>query len=818
MEYLSNSFLTLILRHHKPLFLISLLLSLLAIMLVGRIELKTDMLDVLPSKEPRIKQFREFLDDFGSSDNLIVVVESLDGDVLDNMDAVEELAGRLKKSSAILRVEYNAIEGDYSHLIENFPLFLNTGGIEALKERLTAEGIDKQLRKNRELLLSPLSSPLDVELISRDPLNIRSIMLGSLPRKGPSTTTGYYMSSDNRFLLMIVKPARPARDMRFIADFTREVERIKASIERGFVRAVRIGFTGHYAFAMEAQASLKRELTTSFIFSSLFVIFLFQVVYRKRVLVLLLTATTLFAALSCTLAVAYLLFGGLNLVSSIVAITLIPMGIDYIIHIFNCWEDEYQRGGNPGKALEVTFKRVLPGVALGALTTSVAFLSIIVTDFKGLHEFGIIAGIGVMFCLLATILLMGSALIWFAPFLLSPAKRWRGMSGLTNAVIKRRGVVVSTAVVVFVVSLLWIPSVRFNSDPETLGIRDSPAISLQKRVADIFLKSGAPLIAVVHDDDDEGLIARYDAMEESLESLEEEGTIKGYSSLRFFLPSPSRQTASIKILTELRSSASRLKENFVQGLRTHGFTVNSYMEEYIERLDRVINLREPVGLDALSKMGSDKTEMFYNRERHRIAAYLYPPEGKWNDASITRVSSRLAAIGPGLTITGAPIMLRELKGAIIEDSIVAALITFAIISFLVYLHFRSVRWTAVIIGSITCIFIFTIGLMGLFGIPFNYINIGVIALIFGIGVDYSIYIVQGYLQERKEPDEGLARTSKSILMCALTTMAGFGTLMAMSFRGIASFGEILTLGLLVCLASTLVFLPAVIATMEFKGG
>jgi len=816
MDRLLTSLTALIIRRHKVIFCLSIAISILSILLVARLELKTDMLDVLPSKNPRVVEFKDFLLDFGSSDRLIAVVESKKGGVLENIDAVEALAKMLTASSMTAQVDYNIMQGKPRLFLEKFPLFLNDTGLKALSERLTMAGMERQLKVDKDTLLSPLASPLEMELIGIDPLNIRSIVMGALKHNGSYSPTGYYLSRDKRLLLMLIKPRLPAKDMKFMGGFTSEMNRIKSSIEKDFGTEIKIGFTGPYAFAMEAQSSLKKDLFKNFAISAILVILLFQIVYKKRTSVLLLTISTLFAALSCTLAFSYLLFGGLNMVSSIVAITLIPMGIDYIIHIFNRWEAEYGRCKEKALALEITFQRVLPGVITGALTTSAAFLSIMVTDFKGLHEFGIIAGTGVIFCLIATVFFLCSALIWFAPALRSHKAKSVRNTGLMAIIIKRQRIVTLTGAAVIIIAAISIPRIGFDSDPESLGIKNSPSINLQKKVSAAFGNRGTPLIAVTHKDTDKGLIKSYDDLERITGSIYKGGDIGGYSSLNLFIPPPSQQRAAIKSLKNFPILPSELKQNFFSALKHNGFKMSADFEKYIDRVSGAIKIREPARLSDISDTDNEKISMFYNRGRKRIASYIYPSKGKWDDKSIMTVSGKLRSAMADITITGAPVMLRALKGGIIKDSILASILTFFIITLLVYLCFRSIKWSVVILSSITCIFILFLGTMSLIGLPFNYINIGVIALIFGIGVDYSIYMVQGCLEEGAGLVEGFTRTSKSILMCALTTMAGFGTLMTMSFRGIASFGETFTLGLLVCLISTLFFLPAVISLFSLK--
>ncbi|MEJ0102329.1 MAG: MMPL family transporter [Bacteroidota bacterium] len=72
--------------------------------------------------------------------------------------------------------------------------------------------------------------------------------------------------------------------------------------------------------------------------------------------------------------------------------------------------------------------------------------------------------------------------------------------------------------------------------------------------------------------------------------------------------------------------------------------------------------------------------------------------------------------------------------------------------------------------------IWILGIMGIMGITFNIINIIVSALIFGLGDDYSLFIMDGLLQEYKTGKKNLSSFKSSIFLSAITTIAGLGVL------------------------------------------
>jgi len=162
-------------------------------------------------------------------------------------------------------------------------------------------------------------------------------------------------------------------------------------------------------------------------------------------------------------------------------------------------------------------------------------------------------------------------------------------------------------------------------------------------------------------------------------------------------------------------------------------------------------------------------------------------------------------------------MFASLKTSIIRESIIASAIAFIIISCIIYLQFRAVKRVFLVLMPLFAGVTITLGFMGLTGMQFNYINIGAVTLLFGIGVDYGVYIFHDYLEKKQNtPEMVVQHAGKAVIMCALTTIAGFGSLATMQFRGIASMGVVITIGVVACLICALFFLPVLIHYLERK--
>ena len=211
----------------------------------------------------------------------------------------------------------------------------------------------------------------------------------------------------------------------------------------------------------------------------------------------------------------------------------------------------------------------------------------------------------------------------------------------------------------------------------------------------------------------------------------------------------------------------------------------------------------------------------YNQDKLKTAAYIFSKDANWDAAALAAVQTDVAGLGDGFELTGAVIMFESLKTSIITDSLRASLISAVLIAFIIYAQFRGIKNSCLVLVPLIAGLLLTLGLMGLAGIPLNFINVAAIPLLLGIGVDYGVYIMQDHIEAGSvsggPPESSVKRVGAAIIMCALTTVAGFGSLVTMPFKGLASLGIIISIGVAACLFAALIFLPAIIHYTERRG-
>jgi predicted RND superfamily exporter protein len=193
----------------------------------------------------------------------------------------------------------------------------------------------------------------------------------------------------------------------------------------------------------------------------------------------------------------------------------------------------------------------------------------------------------------------------------------------------------------------------------------------------------------------------------------------------------------------------------------------------------------------------------------RMLVLAYPKPGLFNDLdSMERFGAALEKVSP--RITGSTqfgiAWLEEISSA----SKRAALLIFAAVLGFVALSFRSLRYTLFAVVPLVIGMIWMLGVYPLLGFKLNPINIAVIPLVIGMGIDFGIHLAHRYKAEQ-DITTVFRYTGKGVLLSALTTMIGFGSLgLIGTFGSISSMGIILFVGLAACLTAALVVLPALL--------
>ena len=464
-----------------------------------------------------------------------------------------------------------------------------------------------------------------------------------------------------------------------------------------------------------------------------------------------------------------------------------------------------------------------------------AFFSAALTHFKGVAELGIMAGGGVVLCMLAALFVL--------PALLHVTqRRTAGRAAATSLPIARlcepfcRHAVVVLVIAGVVTGVLSSGLSRLRYDHNLLNLQPLhlESVEMERKLAENANRSVWYGLSIA---DTPAQLAQRKARFESLE------VVAHTEEIASLLPAPDEEKE--QLIARVRSRLDRLPDRpplipvtppaelltvlqhlpveavagpFAQQLarlpdqeyyRRLSRFQQRMAEELLGLLQRIRELAEP-NPPQRGDVPPELLERYVGRSGKHLLK-VYGQGSIWDMEALERFVKGVESVDP--RITGHPVQTYYASREMQSSYVHAAIYSLLSIAIILILDFRSVRYTLLAMVPLFLGVVQLFGLLGLLDIPLNAANLIVLPLVLGIGIDNGVHIVHEFLEQK-----GVYRLSNStacaILLCAVTTMIGFGSMVFSRHQGLRSLGQVLTLGVFCCLVSSLVVLPPLLVCLR----
>ncbi len=832
-------------RRYGIVFFVTAVLVAISIFLTFRLSFDTDILSLLPRKEPAVKAYIESLEDFGSGTFLLIAIRIPEGTVAEPYETfTDELAGRLQKLPELKSVEHRI--GDPEELLRTFfpksVLFLDETGRRELASRLSDEGIRRRVSELRRQLSTPQGLAVK-QLAKLDPLGLSQIFLGRVESSRGSLqvdwTSGYYLSRDHRMLLILAEPARPPQNIQWNRQMVDAVNKAVAETQAGWRGIVgpdgpakpEVGLGGPHLTALGDTALIRYDMIVNIITSALGVTLLFLFAFRRPG-ALVYALLPLLCGLVMTFGFAELVVGAISSATSVVAALLIGLGIDFVIVSYGRYIEERRKGENLETALLALSGPSGRAVLVGAITTAATFYAFTFTDFIGLRQLGIFTGTGILFCVTAVFTLLPALLAWSEDH---HEKRQTepnlflhnfGSHALIRACMRHRRAATWIGVSITAVLLAFALRIRFDESMRTMRPQGNPSNDVTAEVSGKFGSGFNAMILLISGDSPEQIVERAAQAADGARELVGEGVIQSFSGVTSLIPPPAQQRQVLDWLERERAGAlnlERVRATFADAVSKEGLRMEPF-EDGLHLLGQAIGLSGPIRVRDFG--GSKQTELLLSRvltqtqRGWRGAVYLYPAGTRWRREPPPQAVALAKKLGPNVTLTGTNVINQTVRREVLEDAWVAGILGYVLVALILWFDFRKLSHTFIALAPLSVGLIWMLGSMSLLGVQMNFINIFVTTMIIGIGVDYGVHVLHRYLEVRDLPDEeyeiGIQETGKAVVAAALTTIVGFGSITISHYPGLISTGKVAILGTTCTSLLAITLLPTLLSWRREK--
>ncbi len=849
-----------------------LLLVICLIYTATQLRFSTNRSDLVSPNEKYQKTHLLLQEEFKYQDSLVAIVESENQDK--NRRFVERLAQKLKNEpelfqdvyykgdlklmgpKALLFLPEEILDDLRGALIENAPIIQTFSGVNSLNSMF--ELVNRQLREAGAATSTQrlaLSSTLPVlrQVVEESSKSVAG--MGSAPTPGVAAFFGgrrslYLTFASNQIYTVLANASNAAVEQQAVRRLRELVRDTQFEVP-----GVNAGITGEPVLNYDETRQADQDVNRAALLALVLVATIFVCGYHEIRRPIMATVCLL-TGIAYTLGFATLTVGHLNILSITLVPILIGLAIDFGVHLISRYEEELRGGKTQAMAIRRALVFAGTGIFTSGFTTAGAFLAMLFTDFKGVREMGLISGIGLLVCIIPMMTLLPLMLARGGKKLPAESlrQRYSRRAEIEQVWLRRPRLVVICATVLTLIAAAQIPRVKFDYNLLNLQTEGLQAVDLGEKLMHSGSQSLLSAVAVADS------LPKAVELENNIKALP---SVANVSSMVKFLTED--QTRKLATLSEIKTRVGGIRispldtnsvdtgqlDRSLTSLRlVLGFAVGkikdergpaelvtelSSLRDAVDQLQRLIeesparaatnltmlqrsllgDLQETLALirdqDASGPLTLEDIPVFL-RERFisrsgKFLLQVYPRGDVWQRTVQKQFVEELRTVAPD--VTGSPVQIYEYTSMVKESFQKAGGYAAAVIALMVLLHFRRLGSVLLAFVPVVLGFVWMLGLMTLLHIQFNPVNIMSLTLVIGIGVTNSIHILNRFA-EQPHPSIMATSTGKAVLVSALNTIAGFGSLLVAKHQGISSLGAVMAIGTGMCMLASLTVFPAIL--------
>ncbi|MEO5753523.1 MAG: MMPL family transporter [Chthoniobacterales bacterium] len=787
--------------------------------LVTRLTLDTEVLNLLPAKFESVAGLKIYNNDFAQTRELTFALVSEPNDV----DRLEEFAPifaeRLRAQPWSTRVlsgsPIETPEGIHDLQGLAAPLLLNLEP-EAFTETLAIlqpGRLQARLRRLQQEIEA--GSPRPEFELSLDPLGVVAPALK--PFAGDAALQeGQPLTSPDRtmriFLAVTNQPTLSAFDCQALME---KVNAFCAQANEGWEgnRPLQVLVTGRSAYVAEISLSMRHDIIVTLLGSIGLVGGVFYVGFR-RWLPLVGMGFSLLLCCLVALAAGLLIFHELNMVTIGMCAILIGLGVDFAILIFGRYQQARNEGSEHAPAIEQAIAKLGRAIFFGALTTAVGFLALLLANSGGFTQLGVLIAIGI---LVAALFMTSVFFLFTYERSLPPRHDW--ILALVRLYVRRTlqspGLILMLALpillVLFALALLPQLPLIFDASTRSMEPKSSAAGHALATIMAKMPTRWEPVLGIVRAPNEEQLHDDWKKISAHWSNLEKSGAIKSFSTPAALALSPRLMEQNRDRLGAVDFATTR--QALEEAINREGFNRDSFLAGF-QLLDRLEAIARGAAIPDWRKAMPKTSSWWFLVDRYFAADPLLtvgfvstnkPVETNDQKEMLTR---QLPVAGVPMTLSGWSFTLTDLVPWSHRQLILISTLMAFFDAVLLAVLYRDWRLWLIQIATLALAIGAMIATMKLAHIPLNLLNVLAFRLVLAIGVDYGIYVLLVW-QRAREIEHDVAGVLKPVLLAGLTAIAGFGSLGLANNPTLSGLGIACAIGLAWSLFATIFFtLPA----------
>ena len=638
----------------------------------------------------------------------------------------------------LYQLDMGTMLGAVDYAFEHLPCFIDTSLYAAFEAALQPEAVEAAMQENLALLEADETGEA-TQFVTMDPLGLRNILLEEIMPSdgnvgGYTIEEGHFFCPDKTVALAFLSPGFNSMDSGAGTRFYKMMSREHKAFEAAHPDA-RVYAHGTPLSSVSNASTIKGDLLMTVGLSLLVILVILLLSFHSWTFIWQQIVPILYGSVFA-LACMYWVKGFMSLMALGLGAIVLGVAISYCLHVLI---HHYYVGD-----VEQMLREESTPVTLGCITTVGAFLGLLFTESDLLRDFG----------LFATFALVGNTFfaLFFLPHFMKPEqvkfKRYKGFHAIdriNDIPWDRNKWILAGLAVVIVAGVALSHRVKFDSDLRNLDY-DNPLLTESQELYSQKNASGhMDLYFAAFDEDLDQALEYNSLLQQRLDSLAETGLVKGYSPLSFLL-FRSERDQQVRIdawkafwTPERKTQAWR---EIAAAARHNGLEA-ALFQPFEALVDADY---EPGNLFEAEVFPPELVSNYL--ERQESGRYMVFTSVGFRPEDADTVTASLVA-GPNTLVLEPFYYCRDMVEIVHDDFNTTQWISSLLVLLVLLFAFRNPLTALLAFLPMFLSWYVLQGLMALLGLEFNLINIVISTFIFGIGVDYSIFVMEGLLKEAR---------------------------------------------------------------------
>lgn len=808
------------------------IITIIAIILATGLSIELNWVALAPKGNEAVQEYEQILEDFPTLTNIVVLVESDDSKEM--MLAINELEAEMMKETDYVLSFTTGLDQDF---ILDYGLLISEEA-EGYAYMLADPNLDSFLMVlneiSKEMKLSPeelymIETLKDFAELAQDKTYDKAV-LNDIIRSFYSGNT-VMTSDDGKMALLTLQPTFDMMDIKMLEPGVNKIEEVIKRVSDKYDH-VAIDATGMHIVARDETASIQSDSSLTTIIAVVLIFTLLYFAFRAFSAPVL-AFIPLILGIIWDVGLTKLVIGRLNMMTAFSAAMLLGLGIDYSIHLYSSYTERRASGIDKKNALSHALSITGPGIVTGGMTTAVAFMGLNISKLELLRELGTVMGLGII-CTLISVFWVLPALIVLKKEKAEKVSKIKGnyptIGAIASWVYKNKTVVI--IVLVITTSFMAYQATKIEFDMNLLNLEPEglASIELMERLVDEYDMSSDSFSVSVNSLED---VYRYH------EAYEKVDGVKEVVSIASFIPKMSTQEKRIEKLNytndfptpEYRNIPEvtlMALDDLIQSLENNTLMSEEFVSD-IKQVKEALKNRTQLDKFSLDFFESNRTvaeqmltlkpltpndlsesykKQFVSEDGKKFLITVYPDFHIWEHIDSEKGEKFFNDMSDvNRSITGTPFFMKVLFDSVSDELLLIGSLLILVLIGILMIHFKSILYTMKAIIPLLLTLIYMVGTMAMLDMDFNMLNFLSILLIIGIGIDYGVHILHHYKIGEKKINYLFSNVGRAILLTTLTTVSGFGSLVFSSYRGIATLGSALSIGVGYAFIITIIVLP-----------